>query len=174
VTGSTISYAGANEPAGGPWLPMDGRAVSRTQYAALFAALGTVWGAGDGSSTFNLPDMRGRYVRGMDNTHPVGTYGGSATHTLSIGEMPSHTHVVNDPGHDHNINDPGHHHTIPSGATAGGAAAGGTGGAANTGDSPTGITVQNHVTNVTLQDTGGGAAFPTEPPFAVFSYWIKT
>ena len=49
------------------WLVCDGRAVSRTGYANLFAAIGTTWGAGNGSSTFNLPDLRGVFLRGWDN-----------------------------------------------------------------------------------------------------------
>jgi tail collar domain/collagen triple helix repeat protein len=63
--GSMVAFASATPPSG--WLLCDGRAVSRTTYAALFAAIGTAWGIGDGSTTFNLPDMRGRFPRGVDN-----------------------------------------------------------------------------------------------------------
>lgn len=66
--GTLVAFAGAgaggNAPAG--WLWCDGRAVSRTTYASLFAAIGTAWGAGDGATTFNLPDLRGRFLRGVD------------------------------------------------------------------------------------------------------------
>jgi microcystin-dependent protein len=65
LIGSIISYAGISVPAG--YLLCDGTAVSRTTYADLFAAIGTSWGAGDGSTTFNLPDLRGRFMRGVDN-----------------------------------------------------------------------------------------------------------
>lgn len=62
-TGATVPFAGPTAPEG--WLLCDGSAVSRTTYADLFAAIGTTWGAGDGSTTFNIPDMRGRIPRGV-------------------------------------------------------------------------------------------------------------
>ncbi|HWP27634.1 MAG TPA: phage tail protein [Xanthobacteraceae bacterium] len=63
--GVVMPYAGTSEPSG--WLFCYGQAVSRTTYAALFSAIGTTYGAGDGSTTFNLPDLRGRTVAGKDN-----------------------------------------------------------------------------------------------------------
>ena len=60
--GAITAFAGTNVPTG--WLPCDGRAVSRTNYARLFAAVGTTWGSGDGTTTFNLPDLRGMFMRG--------------------------------------------------------------------------------------------------------------
>ncbi len=72
--GSLIDYAGTVEPSG--WLLCDGRAVSRTVYASLFSALGTAYGTGDGSTTFNIPDFRGRFARYMDN---MGTAQGAAS-----------------------------------------------------------------------------------------------
>jgi microcystin-dependent protein len=68
--GMVAPFAGpataGSEPAG--WLLCDGRAVSRTTYARLFGAIGTAWGQGDGSSTFNLPDLRGLFLRGVNGT----------------------------------------------------------------------------------------------------------
>ncbi|MBX9268738.1 tail fiber protein [Chromobacterium violaceum] len=58
-------FAGPAAPVG--WLRANGTAVSRSTYAALFAAIGTLYGAGDGSTTFNLPDLRGEFVRGWDD-----------------------------------------------------------------------------------------------------------
>lgn len=63
--GLTSPYAGATAPAG--WLLCDGSAVSRTTYVRLFTAIGTVYGIGDGSTTFNLPDARGRVIAGKDD-----------------------------------------------------------------------------------------------------------
>jgi microcystin-dependent protein len=63
--GTIVDYAGATAPSG--WLLCFGQAVSRTTYTRLFQAIGTAWGAGDGSSTFNLPDFRGRFRVGLDN-----------------------------------------------------------------------------------------------------------
>ena len=63
-SGMIVAYAGAQPPAG--WLPCDGRAVSRTTYAALYGVVGNTWGRGDATTTFNLPDLRGRFLRGVD------------------------------------------------------------------------------------------------------------
>ncbi|WP_455027224.1 phage tail protein [Neisseria elongata] len=64
-SGAVMYFAGQTAPAG--WLKANGAAVSRTAYAALFAAIGTTYGAGDGSTTFNLPDLRGEFIRGWDD-----------------------------------------------------------------------------------------------------------
>ena len=65
--GTIVAYAGDTPPADGSWLLCDGSEVSRTIYASLFAAIGTSHGDGDGSTTFNLPDYRGRFLRGVDH-----------------------------------------------------------------------------------------------------------
>lgn len=62
--GTVIAFAGATPPTG--WLLCNGSAISRTTYSALFAAIGSAHGSGDGSTTFHLPDYRGRFLRGVD------------------------------------------------------------------------------------------------------------
>lgn len=94
-SGCIQMFAGNTIPSG--WLECDGSAVSRTTYASLFAAIGTTWGTGDGSTTFNLPDMRGRAPIGVGSgsgltTRNIGQTGGAETHTLAESEMPAHTH----------------------------------------------------------------------------------
>jgi microcystin-dependent protein len=94
--GAVISRASGNTP-DGRWLPMDGRAVSRTIYAALFAEIGTVYGNGNGSTTFNLPKAPGRSIIGegvsdFNTTLTVGQKIGNETATLAIANLPSHNH----------------------------------------------------------------------------------
>jgi len=89
-TGTVLPYAGAAAPAG--WLLCDGREVSRTQYARLFEVIGTTFGAGNGSTTFNLPDFRGRLPMGAESGAGVGTRQGSAEATLAVANLPSHSH----------------------------------------------------------------------------------
>jgi microcystin-dependent protein len=110
--GMVAVFARDTAPAG--WLVANGAAVSRTTYAALFAAIGTRWGAGNGSSTFNLPDLRGLFFRawdagrGQDPGRAFGSTQASAnlshSHTASTGGAGSHSHTGNTstaPDHQH-------------------------------------------------------------------------
>lgn len=84
-------YAGSSAPDG--WLLCQGQAVSRADYAALFAAIGTTYGAGDGATTFNVPDLRRRSPIGAGGNWALGAPVGAETHTLLIDELPGHDHV---------------------------------------------------------------------------------
>lgn len=97
--GAIQSYAGSTAPRG--WLICDGSAILRTAYSELFEVIGTTYGAGDGSTTFNLPDLRGRTAIGsglgtaedaIERT--LGQSGGSERVTLSVEQMPAHTHEI--------------------------------------------------------------------------------
>lgn len=85
-------------PAG--WLMCNGAVISRTIYAPLFSAIGTTFGAGDGWSTFNIPNMQGKVIVGVDTTqvefYTLGITGGEKAHLLSAAETgyPDHTHVI--------------------------------------------------------------------------------
>lgn len=127
-TGSLEFIAYATPDSG--WLICDGTAVSRTTYSTLFAKIGTAYGAGDGSTTFNLPDMRGRLAIGVntgivainalgktagsfDHTHSTPNHAHSiASHTHTMGNhthtIGSHSHSI--PNHAHNV--PAHHHYV--------------------------------------------------------------
>lgn len=99
-TGMINPFAGTAAPTG--WLLCDGSAVSRTTYAALFAVTGTAYGSGDGSTTFNLPNLKGRTPAGVDAGQAefsiVGQTGGAKTQTIGTGNLPPHTHAID---HDH-------------------------------------------------------------------------
>ena len=99
--GIIMPFAGTVSPHG--CLFCDGSAVSRTTYSSLFAVIGTTYGEGDGSTTFNIPDISGRVVIGVSNSHALGTTGGSETVTLTTDQLPSHTHVVPQHGHGNDI-----------------------------------------------------------------------
>ena len=87
--GTIVQFASVNIPSN--WLYCNGGAISRTTYSALFAVIGTAYGNGDGFSTFNIPDTTNYFVRGA-GTGGVGSYGGSDTVTLAIGNLPPHSH----------------------------------------------------------------------------------
>lgn len=176
--GVTVPYAGTAAPTG--WLFCFGQAVSRTTYAALFAALSTTYGVGDGSTTFNLPDLRGRVIAGKDDmggssanrlTSPIngdnlGAAGGAESHTLVSGEMPSHSHTatVTDT-HSHNIqtyNSPGGTPGVVGNST----------GVANSVQTTTG-TASGSIT-VANTSTGGGGAHNNMQPTIILNYIIKT
>ncbi|BAG41644.1 phage tail collar domain protein [Ralstonia phage phiRSL1] len=105
--GTILPFAGTTIPAG--YLACNAAAISRTGFASLYSVIGTTYGVGNGSTTFNLPDLRGVFVRGWDNGRGqdpgrvFGTYQGDA--------FRSHNHAVSDPGHAHGVYDPGHSHT---------------------------------------------------------------
>ena len=109
VAGMVMPYAGSSAPSG--WLLAYGQDVSRTTYSDLFSAIGTTYGSGDGSTTFTLPDLRGRTVAGQDdmggtsadrltdqtgglNGDTLGATGGSETHTLTEAELAAHSHSL--------------------------------------------------------------------------------
>lgn len=90
--GEVFWTAAATPPSGG--LKANGAAVSRETYAALFAAIGTTFGEGDGETTFTLPNLVNAMPLGAGGLYPLGATGGETAHTLSVAEMPAHTHYV--------------------------------------------------------------------------------
>ncbi|WP_376707772.1 phage tail protein [Bradyrhizobium semiaridum] len=160
--------------------------MSRTTYATLFALMGTTHGAGDGSTTFNLPDRRGRVSAQLDNTgivltsarispdgNTLGAKGGTQSHVLQMTEIPSHTH-------DNTLADGGHFHDsfkenqarVFGGAQAGSPAFltfqlnNGDDGAANTGTRTSNITLNNAA-------AGGGASHNNLQPTIACNYIIR-
>ena len=140
--GSVTCFAHSSVPSG--WLECNGANVSRSTYATLFAAIGTTWGTGDGSSTFGLPDCRGEWVRGWDNSRGVDS--GRSIATTQSDQNKSHTHSAS-------VTDPGHAHNLLYGAGA----FGGTSGATTVRDSGT-ITdrIGSNTTGISISNTSQG------------------
>jgi len=182
IVGEVRDFAGSTAPDG--WLFPYGQAVSRTTYSALFAVIGTIYGPGDGSTTFNLPDYRGRVSAGVDNmggtaanrvTSGVSGISGttlsatggnqySQSHSHGVNDN-GHSHGVNDPTHNHGVNDPSHAHTIISGQLRiGNAQTGSTGGYYSTaGDAPGGstVSVDANTTGISIQSAYTGISIQT-------------
>jgi len=155
------------------WLLCDGTAYSRTTYAGLYGVIGDTFGTGDGSTTFNVPDLKGRAPISVDvsgsrvgEALALGATGGTSTVALSIDEIPAHSHTITDPGHVHfPVSGSNFYHTgIPRALAAGAIAAFDFGVAqANTGSNVTGITIDN---------AGGGDQHNNMPPFMAIHYFI--
>ena len=106
--GTVMAYAGSTAPSG--WMFCDGSAVSRSTYSTLYSAIGTTYGTGNGSTTFNVPDLRGRTIFGKDDmggvaasrlntsggltaSNTLGATGGNQTISLGLTNIPSHNHT---------------------------------------------------------------------------------
>lgn len=138
------------------WLAADGGAHSRTVYAALFARIGTTFGAGDGSTTFNVPDMRDRMAIGSGNLYALGASGGSKDAIVV-----SHTHGTNDPGHTHDF-------------SLGLDVASGTGfQKLLPGSSGYNKTTNSRGTGITIQSTGSSGTNANLPPYRALFAVIK-
>ena len=200
-TGSVVMFASLTPPSG--WLLCDGSAVSRTTHADLFSVIGTSFGAGNGTTTFNVPNLKGRVAVGRDSAEPrfndLGETGGEITHLLTTAEIPSHTHTQNSHNHtqdahnhtqnSHNhIQDPHSHQVNPGLPGSGGTRlADTTNGfhvtlntltATATNQAATATnqaaTATNQAATATNQNTGGGGTHNNLQPYIVMSYIIKT
>ena len=99
VAGLIRMYAGNSAPDG--YLLCDGSAVSRSTYSSLFEVIGTTFGEGDGSTTFNLPNLSGKVPMGQSQAHALASSGGSES--VSLTDLPAHIHNVPTHGHEHTI-----------------------------------------------------------------------
>jgi microcystin-dependent protein len=113
--GSVIMWSMPKAPEG--WLACDGNTVSRTTYAVLFSIIGITYGAGDGSTTFKLPDTTGRTIRGLGGSFsPIGFNGGDDLVSLVQDNIPRHNHPITDPGHTHSFIQNVYNGDVPGGA----------------------------------------------------------
>lgn len=162
-SGSVTAYAGSSAPSG--WLLCYGQAISRTTYATLFAAIGTAYGTGDGSTTFNIPDLRGRAPFGKDDMGgtaanrltaagagitgtTLGASGGAETVTLTVAQLAAHSHSAS------------------TNALAMGSAGSGAPSMQNQDTSPA-------TASVSIGSTGSDSAHQNTPPALVLNYIIK-
>lgn len=143
--GAILAFGDYIAPDG--WLLCDGHAVYRSEYPYLFQQIGTIYGVGDGSTTFNVPDFRGRTIVGSGaglglTNREVGVMFGNEQHTLTITEIPPHTHTV------------------------------GRGNPSGSNPSFTAALVQSFVSSQQTSSTGGGAAFNISQPSLAEPYYI--
>lgn len=145
--GTIIPYAGTTIPSN--YMKCEGQELSRIEYDILFSAIGTTYGEGDGSTTFNLPNLKGRVITGIDSNDTafdtLGETGGEKTHTLTVEEMPSHSHSYYS-----STSTSDWPSRIPTGSNAG----------VDTRDDA-------------IQPTGGGEAHNNLQPYIVLNYIIK-
>lgn len=154
--GSMLQWPTATAPTG--FLVCNGAAVSRTIYAALFAVVGTTFGAGDGTTTFNLPDFDNRFPVGAGDLYAVGNTGGSKD-AVAV----SHTHTATDSGHTHGIAYEG---------TLGFSGGGGYGGTAFGGS--VNQATASGTANITVASAGESGTNKNLPPYLSIYFIIKT
>jgi microcystin-dependent protein len=173
--GGIVQYGGTTAPTN--WVLCQGQAISRTTYADLFTALGTAYGVGDGSTTFNVPNLKGSIGVGLDSTQTefdtLGEAGGAKTVTLAETQIPAHSHpdgtlsAAAAGSHFHGVNDvlryvgTGGIYTTSFGT--------------NVGSGAFTSTEANHTHDVTgsTGNTGGGQAHSNLQPYVVLNYIIR-
>jgi len=180
--GSSIDYWGTSAPTSSFALAY-GQAISRTTYAGLFALCGTTYGTGDGSTTFNLPDLRGRVIAGKDDmggsaasrltstyfgtsAAALGAAGGLESHTLTTAQLASH-------GHTATSTDSGHVHTSLSNSSAN--SGNGPAFAGNSSSGGTTFSTASGTANITttVNNSGGGGAHNNTQPTIIANKLLR-
>lgn len=193
--GVVLPWAGT-PPAPTGWFHCNGQAISRTTYSALFGVIGTTFGVGDGSTTFNVPNLQGRLPLGVNGSHPLGALEGSETKTLTTANLPSHLHsMAHTHAIDHNhasfstSSDGAHQHALSRSAGAGGgtnnipkgdafndsnvAGLASDGAHTHTVDVPAFVGSSGASSAANTGSTGSGTAFDIMPPTIGLNYIIR-
>jgi microcystin-dependent protein len=172
--GALVAYAGSSTAVPTGWLLCDGSAVSRTTYAALFAVLGTSYGGGDGSTTFNVPSLVNRVAVGAGGSYSRGNTGGASSVSLTSSQMPSHNHSFSDSGstdwggdHSHSVSNQGGRSDLLAGGGTSAAASGG-GSTGSGGGHSHSFTVSG-----STDYSGSGSAHENMPPYVATHYIIR-
>lgn len=162
-TGSMFVWPGelTNIPNGA--LLCNGQAVSRSQFSDLFGIIGVTYGAGDGFTTFNLPNVQDKVVIGASGTKPVGSSGGNNSIVLQESQLPEITPVVDDPGHAHG-------QQIFNNNVAGAAGSQGSSVANNTSVG----TTDTATTGITIEPFGSGDPIDITPAYLALPWLIQT
>ena len=187
-TGAIFLFAGKHVPDG--WLICNGAAVNRSTYADLFRVIGTTYGVGNGSTTFNVPDLRGRFPLGRDDmgdtsanrvtaaaADRLGGSGGAETHTLTTAEMPAHNHkafVDPEGGWTGSRSERDWIHNSSRSRVFAGRNIGRGSGTGYEDAKSVGHVTRNPHSRTPLNPTGGDAAHNNLPPYLALNYLIKT
>jgi microcystin-dependent protein len=179
-TGSVVSFAGSASPTG--WLLCDGSAVSRTTYSTLFSVMSTTYGIGDGSTTFNLPNLKGRVPVGLDSSQTefdvLGETGGLKAVTLTGAQSGTSVHGhgnnigTNNDTHGHSTNTAGDASNFLSGSTVNMRYSDSTNPTLNTSNDTHNHTMSGGVLNSVAANAA--EAHTNLQPYIVLNYIIKT
>ncbi|MGY3550767.1 microcystin-dependent protein [Bradyrhizobium sp. USDA 4472] len=182
--GALLDFTGSTSPNSSFVLPY-GQAISRTTYASYFAIAGTTYGSGDGSTTFNIPDLRGRVIAGKDDmggsssfrlttsyfgTNPdtLGAAGGSQSHSLSAAEIPTITSSVVVSG---TLTGQTNSFLVPQSNTSTGG--GGFGASGTSSNQNIGVSVSGSLSGSATSNNTSGAAHPTIPPTIIMNKLLR-
>jgi len=176
--GGIVIWSGAVGSPPDGFILCDGTAISRTDFATLFTIVGTTFGSGNGSSTFNIPNLRDRFIVGAGDGYNLNATGGSSTTTLATANLPSHSHTIGGNTGDVNLS---HNHSYNSATYPG------SGPEQNQSGGPedrtsfnvsktTGNALGNHNHSLPANtgNTGSGSSFDNKPPYIALAYIIRT
>lgn len=175
LIGTVIPYPSAVVPES--WHACDGSALSKTEYPELYSVLGSTFGA-ETATEFYLPDLRGRTVIGTSGSHALASTGGVETQTLTVAQLPSHTHTVSasaasNGAHTHNVHESANNGSVSVNYAINGNSIGTYTSANSTPGCIVSAGAHTHDITGTAEATGSGASIPNMQPYSTLNYIIK-